>query len=72
MSSKVQSDFLFAEPSFLSGASRLLDWYGYYDSYNSSRNGREADGRAMFADWRIVGQDINDAMVEFDSIQPVK
>lgn len=72
MSSRVQSDFLVAAPTFWSGAGRLLDWYGVYDSYNISRSGREADTKAMFADWRIVGQDINDAMVEFDSTQPVK
>ena len=56
----------------MSGAGRLVDWYGLYDSYNISRNGQEADAKAMFADWRMVGQDINDAMMEFDETQPVK
>jgi hypothetical protein len=72
MSSKVQSDFLVAAPSFYSGAGRLLDWYGSYDLYNVSRNGRQADAKAMFSDWRIVGQDINDALLEFERTQPVK
>jgi len=72
MSSRVQSDFLVAEPTFAGGIGRLLDWYALYDSYNISRDGCEADTKAMFADWRIVGQDLNDAMLEFDSAQPVK
>lgn len=66
---KLKSDFLVASPSFAAGAGRLLDWYGLYDLYNVSQNGNEADAKAMFSDWRIVGQDIHDAMVEFDRFQ---
>ncbi len=72
MVNRVQSDFLTAEPSFVSGAARLLDWWGTYDSYNVSRNGREADAKAMFSDWRMVGQDLAEAIVEFESASPVK
>ena len=72
MSEKIKSDFLVAAPSFASGAGRLLDWYGLYDLYNVSRNGQEADAKAMFSDWRIVGEDINNAMVEFESTLPVE
>ena len=72
MSSKVQSDFLMAAPSFYSGAGRLLDWCGLHDVYNASRTGNEADTKAMFADWYMVGQDINDAMVEFETSHLVK
>ena len=72
MFAKVQSDFLVATPSFFSGAGRLLDWYGLYDLYNVSRNGQEADAKAMFADWRVVGQDIQDAMLGFQNAPPVE
>jgi hypothetical protein len=72
MVNKIQSDFLIAAPSFASGAGRLLDWYGLYDLYNVSRNGQQADAKAMFADWRLVGEDINSAILEFGSSQPVK
>ncbi len=72
MSEKIKSDFLVAAPSFASGAGRLLDWYGLYDLYNVSRNGQEADAKAMFSDWRVVGEDINDAMLEFETAQPLK
>lgn len=72
MAEKLKSDFLVATPSFASGAGRLLDWYGLYDLYNVSPNGLEADTKAMFADWRMVGQDLQQAMLEFDIQQPVK
>jgi hypothetical protein len=72
MSEKLKSDFLVAAPSFASGAGRLLDWYGLYDIYNVSHNGREADAKAMFADWRIVGQELFDATVEFANTQPLE
>ena len=54
----VRSDFLFAEPSFLSGVARILDVGGTFDGYNISRDGLQADARALYADWRIVGQDL--------------
>jgi hypothetical protein len=72
MVDKVESDFLVASPTFLSGAGRLLDWYGLYDLYNISQNGSEADTKAMFADWRMVGQDLANTMLEFESSQPVE
>jgi hypothetical protein len=72
MFSKVQSDFLVASPSFLSGAGRLLDWHGLYDLYNVSPNGQVADTKAMFADWRMVGQDLSDAMLTFESTSPIE
>jgi hypothetical protein len=67
MSNKVKSGFLFSEPSFLSGASRLLDLWGQYDQYNQSLTPAEADARAIAADWIIIGQDLQEAMDEFNS-----
>jgi hypothetical protein len=55
------SDFFFAMPSFLSGFARILDFGGQFDSYNVSRDGDEADVRALFADWMAVGEDITRA-----------
>lgn len=74
MINKIKSDFLVSTPSFASGAGRLLDWYGLYDSYNVSRSGQDADAKAIFSDWRVVGEDINDAMleVELEASQPLK
>ena len=62
---RLQTDFLFARPSFLSGVARILDLFGVFDSYNLSRTPEEADARAMYSDWRIVGQDIFDASDTF-------
>ncbi len=67
---RVRSDFLFATPSFVSGAARLLDLYCLFDSYNSSSTEREADYRAILSDWRVVGQDILSAMREFEPLPP--
>jgi hypothetical protein len=40
--------------------------WGVFDPYNESRSTEEADARAMYADWRIVGQDIVDATESFE------
>ena len=55
MSDRVQSGFLYSDPSFLSGLSRTLDLYGLYDAYNRSDTPAEADTRAIASDWIIVG-----------------
>jgi hypothetical protein len=62
MNKKVQSDFLFAQPSFASGAARVLDLWGALDDYNRSDTPTEADGKAIAADWLVTGQDLGDAI----------
>jgi hypothetical protein len=52
------SDFLFAQPSWLSGIGRLFDFWGLYGRYNNSRTERVADAKALYSDWRTVGCDI--------------
>lgn len=56
------TDYLFARPSLLSGAARILDFMGLFDSYNLSRSAKETDARAIYADWRAVGNDLAWAM----------
>jgi hypothetical protein len=72
MGNKIKSDFLFASPSLVSGAARLFDWGGTFDQYNRSATPKEADLRAMLADWCVVGDDIADAMAEFQELKPVE
>jgi hypothetical protein len=72
MHSRVTSDFLVAQPSFVSGVARLLDLYGFYDAYNTSRTVGEADYKALLSDWCIVGQDIQDAMTAFECSLPAE
>ena len=55
------SDFLFAKNSFLIGAGSTFDLWGDYFIYNRSRDGNEADARAIASDWRVVGKDIRKA-----------
>jgi hypothetical protein len=62
MTSRVKSDFLFAQPSFGSGVARVLDLWGRFDNYNISATPEEADSAALAADWIVVGQDICDAV----------
>jgi len=57
-----RTDFLFAQPSFGSGAARVLDLYGTFDAYNTSTSEEEADERAIASDWLVVGKDLSDAM----------
>ena len=64
---RLRSDFLFAQPSFFSGVARILDLFGLFDSYNESLTPQEADARAMYADWRITGHDISDAVAQFEA-----
>jgi len=67
MGSKVKSDFLFAQPSFASGAVRVFDFFGQFDEYNRSDTPEEADAKAIASDWIVVGQDIADAIEQNDS-----
>jgi hypothetical protein len=69
MGGKVQTDFLFARPSFASGAASTLDLWGLLADYNRSNTPTEADANAIFADWAVVGQDISDAMDELDATE---
>lgn len=61
MIKRVQTDFLFAQPSFTSGAASAFDLWGHLAAYNESADGPEADARAIASDWIIIGQDIYDA-----------
>jgi hypothetical protein len=52
------SSFLYAEPSFLDGMARLLDFAGTLNEYNSSLSGEQADRIALASDWRAIGDDL--------------
>jgi hypothetical protein len=67
MNPKVSSDLLFARPSFISGMARILDLGGFFNSYNFSE---QADSQALFADWCVVGQDIENAIAAFETPTP--
>ena len=54
--------FLFATPSLWSGMARMLDIYGQFDGYNTSETEEEADAKALYSDFRMIGQDLKNAM----------
>ena len=60
--SAMDTDFLFAAPSLWSGMARMLDIYGQFDSYNASQTEETADAKALYADFRMIGQDLKHAV----------
>ena len=58
----MRTTFLFAIPNFISGCARILDIGGVFDIYNESRDGDAADARAVYSDFKMVGQDLQWAM----------
>lgn len=52
------TDFLFAQPSMLTGFARLADLCGVMDDYNQSRTEAETDSRGLYSDFRIIGEDL--------------
>ena len=61
----LRTDYLVAQPSFLSGMARLFDLFGLFDSYKESRTSEEADAVATYLDWRITGEDIRNGAHKF-------
>ena len=58
----MDTTFLFATPSLWSGMARMLDIYGQFDSCNTSETEEEADAKALYSDFRMIGQDLKRAM----------
>lgn len=67
MSKKVKTDFLFAQPTLSSGVARVFDLWGQFDDYNRSNTPAEADAKAIASDWLVVGQDIYEAIEQYES-----
>lgn len=56
---RVRTDFLCPSSSFLMGAGSVMSLAGHLYSYNTSD---DPDRLAIASDWRMVGQDISDAV----------
>jgi len=61
------SDFLFARPSFLEGAGRVIDLFGVMQEYNTSPSMPEADRRAILSDWLAIGDDFKFVVKNFEN-----
>lgn len=67
------TDFLFAKPSFIGGMASAIDLGGILVSeYNRSNTPREADYRALLADWKTVGKDISSVLDQFNTAHEQK
>ena len=53
---------LFSRPSLCEGASRLMDFSGSLNQYNTSPSPSEADTRSLSHDWQAIGLDLEQAI----------
>lgn len=57
-----RSRFLFARPSFLEGAARLVDFGNVLNTYNAMPTPAEADGAALAFDFAVVRDELKRAL----------
>jgi len=62
MGSKIDTDYLVASPSFITGVGSLFNLAGGYFIYNQHRTGPEADAAAIRRDWFKVAEDFKAAI----------
>ena len=58
---------LYAQPSFLEGVARTIDFAGTLNDYNRSPTEEMADYLALLSDWTAVGESMYEA---FDKLNP--
>ncbi len=58
--------FLFSEPSFREGVGRIWDFGHSFNTYNVSKTEFEADSRAIYTDWIMVGRDMKQAVKSYE------
>jgi|GEM_PF-3258919 len=63
----MSNEYFFVMPSFALGAARAVDIGGTLDagSYLLSATPADADARAIASDWRVVKQNLGEAMVAY-------
>ena len=61
---RLKTDFLWVRSSFLAGAGSVLDLNGHLYDYNVSE---EPDEIAIAHDWKMIGQDLRDALEKADA-----
>lgn len=60
---------LFARPSFLEGAARVIDFGDTLTEFNTSLSPQQADYLALQSDWCAVGDDLREAVRQFSDTQ---
>jgi hypothetical protein len=56
------STFLFALPSGVEGAARIMDLTGTFDDYNRVGTPEQCDAFMLWLDWLAVGEDLKVAI----------
>lgn len=64
---KYSSSYLFGKSGFLTGCGSIFNISGNYFLFNYSKNGTEADLKALQNDWGLIGQDIKNAKKAFNN-----
>ena len=64
---ETKADFLTSESGFINGIATIVDLSGSFYEYNRSENPGSVDQKAIANDWNIVGQDLKEAYVEFET-----
>jgi hypothetical protein len=62
----LKTDFLFSKMSLLTGAASAFNLAGNFYRFNHSATEAEADAKAIFSDWSMVGEDLRTAFKEFE------
>lgn len=60
------TSFLYADPSFLEGAARILDFGDTLTALNESPTPEQADALALRMDWRAFGRDLARALGAYE------
>ena len=56
---------LFATPSLTEGIGRIFDFFSLFESYNIDKTEKEADTKAIYSDWKAVGEDLRFALIDY-------
>ncbi|EHO07736.1 MULTISPECIES: hypothetical protein [Myroides] len=61
-----RTDFLLPKNNFLIGMGSVLNIAGAYFSYNYSKSEKEADYKAIYSDWKNIGDDFKVSIEKFE------
>ncbi|MFT5891937.1 MAG: hypothetical protein ACI9Y7_002044 [Dokdonia sp.] len=58
---KNKRESLFNRSSYLTGLGSVMNVFGNYYEFNGSKTSKEADYKALYSDWKAIGDDITKA-----------
>lgn len=63
---KYRAGFSFPKNNFFLGLGSVLNIAGAYFNYNYSKSEKEADYKAMYSDWKNIGDDFKVSKEKFE------